>query len=230
MYRFFIIIICCIFPLTSWANDIKPANIIMLDSKEGTELYKKNINANNIKLFQNYVTQDTTQFCGIASSVIVLNALGVERLVDSRFYPNKYTTQNNIWQKTSDIVSMKKVNRQGITLEELESILASFSGLKTQILHADKINFIDFQNKLKEMQDNKGFIIAQFRMEYLYDKKGGHFSPIAAYDQETGYILVLDVQRYYTAPFWVKDEIMWQAMNTYDEDGQKYRGFVFVTN
>lgn len=60
-------------------------------------------------------------------------------------------------------------------------------------------------------------------------EKGGHISPIAAYNEQTDRFLILDVSRYKYPPIWVKAEALWQAMATMDSVSGKTRGFVFVS-
>jgi Phytochelatin synthase len=60
-------------------------------------------------------------------------------------------------------------------------------------------------------------------------ERGGHISPIAAYNQRTDRFLILDVSRYKYPPVWVKAIDLWQAIKTTDSDSGKTRGFVLVT-
>lgn len=60
-------------------------------------------------------------------------------------------------------------------------------------------------------------------------EKGGHISPIAAYNQETDRFLILDVSRYKYPPIWVKTADLWRAIATVDSVSGKTRGFVFVS-
>jgi hypothetical protein len=45
---------------------------------------------------------------------------------------------------------------------------------------------------------------------------GGHFSPLAAYHEESDSFLVMDVARYKYPPFWVHADLLCQAMATPD--------------
>jgi len=60
-------------------------------------------------------------------------------------------------------------------------------------------------------------------------ERGGHISPIAAYNEESDRLLILDVSRYKYPPVWVKTEELWQAMATVDSVSGKTRGFVLVS-
>jgi len=62
----------------------------------------------------------------------------------------------------------------------------------------------------------------------LYGKKGGHFSPLAAYDQKTDRFLMMDVARYRYPPVWIKTNDLFKAMDTLDTSSHKTRGFAVV--
>ena len=60
-------------------------------------------------------------------------------------------------------------------------------------------------------------------------EKGGHISPLAAFDAESDRFLILDVARYKYPPVWVKTVELFAAMNTTDSDNEnKTRGYVLV--
>jgi hypothetical protein len=60
-------------------------------------------------------------------------------------------------------------------------------------------------------------------------ERGGHISPLAAYNELTDRFLIMDVSRYKYPPVWVKTADLWKAMNTVDSTAAKTRGFVFVS-
>ena len=60
-------------------------------------------------------------------------------------------------------------------------------------------------------------------------EKGGHISPLAAYNSKADRFLILDVARYKYPPVWVSTSDLFAAMNTTDSDNDnKTRGFVVV--
>jgi hypothetical protein len=59
--------------------------------------------------------------------------------------------------------------------------------------------------------------------------KGGHISPLAAYDAKADRFRILDVARYKYPPVWVKASDLFDAMNTTDAaNGNRTRGYVLV--
>ena len=73
-------------------------------------------------------------------------------------------------------------------------------------------------------------MIVNYLRKALGEERGGHISPLAAYDGKADRFLILDVARYKYPPVWVKTSDMFAAMNTEDaQNDNKTRGFVLVT-
>ena len=63
----------------------------------------------------------------------------------------------------------------------------------------------------------------------LGEERGGHISPLGAYDEKADRFLILDVARYKYPPVWVKTSDLFDAMNTTDSDNNnKTRGYAVV--
>ena len=64
----------------------------------------------------------------------------------------------------------------------------------------------------------------------LGEERGGHISPLGAYDEKADRFLILDVARYKYPPVWVKTSDLFDAMNTTDAgNDNKTRGYVLVS-
>ena len=73
------------------------------------------------------------------------------------------------------------------------------------------------------------YVIVNYLRNAIGQERGGHFSPLAAYDADTDRFLVLDVSRYKYPPIWVAADALYGAMNTPDSDNaDRTRGFVLV--
>lgn len=71
-------------------------------------------------------------------------------------------------------------------------------------------------------------VIANYNMSMLgYDELKGHFSPLAAYDEESDRFLVMDVWPD-TPPAWVKTEDLFNAMSSVDSDSHLPRGLLHI--
>ncbi|HEY9659156.1 MAG TPA: phytochelatin synthase family protein, partial [Allocoleopsis sp.] len=131
--------------LAFWGNRLLaqplplPDNLISLDSDAGeTLLFESDAREDYFPLTQYFVTQDNLAYCGVASMVMVLNALDVEAPVAPEYQPFHFFTQQNVFDspQTRQVLSPDVVARQGMTLEELGNLLASYS-IDVQVYHAD---------------------------------------------------------------------------------------------
>lgn len=55
-------------------------------------------------------------------------------------------------------------------------------------------------------------IIANFCRNVFNQTGTGHFSPIGAYEETADMVLVMETARFKYPPFWVKLDLMWDAM------------------
>jgi len=75
-----------------------------------------------------------------------------------------------------------------------------------------------------------GPVIVNYLRKAIGQERGGHISPLAAYDAKADRFLILDVARYKYPPVWVKTSEIFDAMNTTDSDNDnKTRGYVLVS-
>jgi hypothetical protein len=89
-------------------------------------------------------------YCGVASSVTVLNSLG-RSLDQSTFF---------------DVDSAD---------------------------HADAISLDGFREIVRDnLQEPDNFVLVNYQREVLGQRRVGHISPIAAYDEESDLVLILD--------------------------------------
>lgn len=215
---------------SSIANAVEPLpnNLIALTSPQGFILFKKNANENSLKLLSHFITQKTLTYCGVASTVMVLNANEIIAPLDSKHPPYYYFNQENFFNdNVKKIISIKEVKQQGITLAQLSQIIDSY-GLEAQPFFANKVNLNDFRQKLKKALTSKQYVIVNYLRSNLQQLGAGHFSLLAAYDEETDMFLVLDVARFKYPAFWVKAEDLWKSVDTMDNDS--YRGFIIIKN
>ncbi|MGB7097656.1 MAG: phytochelatin synthase family protein, partial [Xanthobacteraceae bacterium] len=74
------------------------------------------------------------------------------------------------------------------------------------------------------------FVIVNYLRKAIRQERGGHISPLAAYDAKSDRFLILDVARYKYPPVWVTAADLFAAMDTTDSaNNNKTRGYVLVT-
>jgi len=182
-------------------------------------------------LASNFLTQKTQAYCGVASIVMVLNALGVPAPPVPEYAPYRTFTQDNVLTPDTDAVLPRDVlARQGMTLDQVGGILAT-QPVKAEVHHASMSSVDEFRKLASACLGEPGhFVIVNYLRKALGEQTGGHISPLAAYDAKADRFLILDVARYKYPPVWVKATDIFDAMNTPDsQNGDKTRGFVLVT-
>lgn len=177
-----------------------------------------------------FVTQATQSYCGVASTVMVLNALGVRAPAVPGIESYAMFTQDNVLNSsTEQILPQAVLLKKGMTLDQLGLIVGSY-GVRTEVHHAGDSSVEQFRQTASRYLGRRGHhVIVNYLRRGLGQERGGHISPLAAYDADTDRFLLLDVARYKYPPVWVKTADLYAAMNTVDTDNAgQTRGYVLV--
>lgn len=198
-----------------------PSNLIVSDSAMGEKLLAESgFRADYPSLQENFVSQSRRAFCGVASSVIVLNSLH-----NSQPAINQSTIFNS---QTRQIIHPLKVTFGGMTLAQLNDILSA-NQLDTELFFADKISLNQFRSLAQEnLNTSDDLMLVNYQRRALSQAGGGHISPIAAYNQASDRFLILDVAAYKYPPVWVRTEELWQGMKAVDKASNRSRGFISI--
>ena len=163
--------------------------------------------------------------CGAASAVVVANALnpGLRLTQDCLFIP-----------ETEHIITQDVVYRIGFTLEELEEMIRTRTGLTAARFHAGteegQHDFAAFEAALRKNRESRNDqLILNFAGNWFFDRKnsGGHFSPVGDYHEESGMMLIMEVNPA-REKYWVSAQEMWDAMNKVDRISGLVRGWIVV--
>ena len=206
-----------------------PDQLTSLTSPEGQQLLQDSESqADFIPLMSQFVTQINQAFCGIASTVMVLNALGVPAPAAPE-WDQQYFTQDNLFNdRTEAVIVRPTVERQGLTLAELAGILSSYP-VQVEVYYGSDISLEAFRERIAtNLAEPNNYVLINYLRRAIGQERGGHISPIAAYDADTDQFLILDVSRYKYPPVWVQAETLWQAINTVDAVSGKTRGFLLI--
>jgi hypothetical protein len=174
------------------------------------------------RLTQNFEPQSRPAFCGVASSVVVLNALrsAVPRVTQSTFFTDA----------ASQVRGSLQVTFAGMSLAQLGDLLRAH-GLEVTLFHASDTPVDDFRKIASENLRTSGdFVLVNYQRSALGQGEIGHISPLAAYNAATDRFLILDVAAYKYPPVWVSTAALWNAMNTTDSSSDRSRGFIVVKN
>jgi hypothetical protein len=181
-------------------------------------------------LSSNFVTQQTQAHCGVASMVMVLNALQVPAPTTPEYEPYRTFTEDNLLdERTEAILPREVLDKQGMTVDELGSLLA-LHPVEAKVHHASDSSAEEFRALAQTyLSQDDHFVIVNYLRDALGQQKGGHISPLGAYDAETDRFLILDVSRYKYPPVWVTTPELFAALNTTDAaNDNRTRGFVLV--
>ena len=226
-----------------------PPRLISVLSAEGQRLLDGCLACRNYPaIAASFTTQVTQAFCGVASSITVLNASAAPKPLTDPFKPYPYFTQCNIFNaKARSRLDLNTVSNEGLTLAEATFLLNAQEGVRATCFHAGRANgpaihqdipdchvarsATQFRSTARQVLDRpQRYLLVNFSRATLSDNNtgGGHFSPLAAYNGRADALLVMDVARYKFPPFWVDTELLWQAMATIDTSSGRHRGYIVV--
>ncbi len=208
-----------------------PGSLTDLNSNQGEAFFlESGALATYFPIADNFVTQKTQAYCGVASMVMVLNAAGVPAPTSPQYQPYHIFTQDNVLDERTDAVLPRDVlARQGMTLDQLGGLLA-LHPFTVEVHHAADGGLDGFRAAARDYLATKDhFVIVNYLRRALGQQSGGHISPLAAYDAEADRFLILEVARYKYPPVWVKASDLFDAMNTTDSaNDNKTRGYVLI--
>ena len=130
-----------------------------------------------------FVTQKTQTYCGVASIVMVLNALNVPATSTPEYEPYHTFTQDNVLDGATDGVLPRDVlARQGMTLDQLGALLA-LHPIAVEVHHAADTTLDAFRATASAaLESGDRFVIVNFLRKAIGEQISGHISPLAAYD------------------------------------------------
>lgn len=194
--------------------------MISLESATGAQLLTESrFTADYDDLTRSFESQSRAAYCGVASSVVVLNALRLQPgLTQSTFFDDAAVR----------VRSPLRVTLGGMTLAQLGELLRAH-GVRATVTHASDTDVSAFRAIIQQnLQTADDYALVNYERAVLGQTASGHISPLAAYDAQTDRLLILDVAAYKYPPVWVATQDLWNAMNTIDTTSGRTRGFVVV--
>ncbi|MEW6057292.1 MAG: phytochelatin synthase family protein [Bdellovibrionota bacterium] len=128
---------------------------------------------------------------------------------------------------------------KGVSLHELPIVLGDtlkhfkVAGAKLEVVQIQDLSDATLEKVRKDLLENektdKNFIVANFNQgAFTGDADAGHLSPVGAYDQKRGKVLIFDTDREWYEPYWVSEQTFIRGMATLDQKSGKFRGYVKV--
>lgn len=205
-----------------------PSQLVALDSAEGQRLFAEaDARADYWALSEQFVTQRSGNFCGVASGVMVLNALQVAAPVDGEL-GSPYFTQDDFFNECARRV-LSPTLMPGMTIDQLADLLRCHPAT-AQAVHASDTTLADFRAvAAKNLATAGDFIVVNYDRAGVGQDKMGHISPLGAYHAKADKFLLMDVARYKYPPVWVDAAALFAAMSTDDPVSAKTRGYVVAS-
>jgi hypothetical protein len=198
-----------------------PDNLIALESAAGRKLLlESEFIADYERLAANFVAQSRPAYCGVASSVIALNALRepAPPLSQSAFFTDAVRRIKDPW----------RVTLTGMSLGQLGDLLRAH-GAEASVVYASDTDIDSFRSiAQRNLMTSGDFVLVNYQRAELDQVEMGHISPLAAYHAGADRFLVLDVAAYKYPPVWVATEELWNAMSAPVGSSPRTRGFVVV--
>lgn len=196
-----------------------PSPLVSAYSEEGKALLEGAENrADYPQLLKTFQAQVLASYCGVASSVAVLNALG------------KKVSQGDFF--TDDAAKVRpqlSVVFGGMSLPELGALLTAHD-VQASVHHAEESSVEKFRSTIESnLAMAEDYLIVNYQRNILGQGDIGHISPLAAYNRKSDSVLIMDTTRNNYPPTWVPVKMLFDAMNTTDSTTGKTRGYVEVS-
>jgi hypothetical protein len=206
-------------------------SVVALDSPEGARLLDTSqAKVDYFALSETYVTQQTQAFCGVASAVMVLNAMQVPAPAVPAWAPYHSFTQDNVFNEAARAAyPPEAVNRGGMTLDQLADLFRSHPA-QAKVVHARATTLAAFRSEAAEnLKTPDDYVVINYDRSALGMEISGHFSPLGAYNEAADKFLVLDVARYKYPAYWADAAQLFKAMSGTDFVSGNSRGYLLVT-
>ena len=209
---------------------VLPSPAVAFSSAEGLKMFREALENDGAGVYfalaEQFHTQAEPSFCGLASLVMVLNALAVD--------PER--PWKGVWRWYAEELleccePLAVVKEKGVTIDKL-ACTARCNELEVDVVRAteDEDEFTDHLRAVirrvvaQPAQEVKELLVASYSRKPLGQTGDGHFSPLAAYHAASDSVLILDTARFKYPPHWIPLRALAQAMRT--KDAEKNRGYL----
>ncbi len=203
-----------------------PTGLIPFASFRGRELFREALQGGTLESFfpiiEQFHTQADPAFCGLASLVVALNALGID---PGRLWRGPWRWFSE--EMLDCCTPLEQVQQHGVSIEEL-ACLARCNGADATVMRPHEHDEAEFRAAVDASSRSAAqtVIVVSFSRSELDQTGEGHFSPIGGYHPGRDLALVLDVARFKYPPYWVKLEDLHRAMKQSDPNTGRSRGWI----
>jgi len=195
-----------------------PEGLVAIDTDTGRALLESSDHVADYSVLEKaWEGQQLISYCGVASGVTVVNALGQSA--------NQFSFFN---ENTESVRSRVNVTFGGMSLPDLAGLLEA-RGLEVSKLHGDELSLEEFRDLVKSNLSRQGdYLLVNYQREVLGQGRVGHISPVGAYNAASDQMLILDTADYKYPYTWVPLASLYNAMQEKDSASGRARGFVEV--
>jgi glutathione gamma-glutamylcysteinyltransferase len=184
-------------------------------------------------LTEQFVNQSEPAFCGVTTLLMVLNAKCIDPQIRWRGGWRFYGSEDVLLDRCC--LSAERIRRVGVTVEEFR-LLGRCHGLSVELKRpqedgVERYTVNDFRDDIRgTLSETKShpILVVSFSRRHLGQTGDGHFSPLAAYHEQTDQVLLLDVARFKYSPYWVSIEDLYASMEPEDSVTQESRGWFLL--
>jgi hypothetical protein len=205
--------------------------LLRLETHQGQQLlFRSAARAAFLPLVSVFETQRNQTYCGVASIVMVLNALELPAPPAAEYGACRIFTQRNVLNGRTDVVvSERRIARRGMLLAEIAKVLEAY-GAKVDLCQAASSTLGAFRELAARSLSTPGHhVIVNYGRSSLGQEGSGHTSPVGAYDADADRFLILDVARYRSPAIWITSDHLFAAMAAPKSPGSSQsRGFLLI--
>ena len=205
-----------------------PAGCVSFSSDEGRAIFREALGGGTMESFfalaEQFHTQAEPAFCGLATLVMVLNALAID---PGRAWKGPWRWFSE--EQLDCCRPLEVVARDGITLTQV-ACLARCNGANVEMSFAADSTIESFREAIRAAASSAGesHVVVAYERKTLGQTGGGHFSPVGGLHPARDLVLLLDVARFKYPPHWVSVEALFGAMVPIDPATGRSRGFMTV--
>lgn len=206
-----------------------PAPAIALSVPEGRRLFGESLGAGTMEgyfaLAEQFHTQAEPAYCGLATLVVVLNALAID---PGRVWKGPWRWYSE--ELLDCCKPLEQVKAEGIAFDELACV-ARCNGARAEALRGDTLALSAFRTRLVDAARTPGepHAVVAYSRAALDQTGDGHYSPIGGVNQAADLALVLDTARFKYPPHWVPIPTLWEATRRVDSATGQARGLLLFT-
>ena len=128
-------------------------------SRASVSIFESGALQNYFAVADNFVTQKTQAYCGVASIVMVLNALHTPAPTTPEYQPYHTFTQDNLLDQHTDAILPREVlARQGMTLDQLGALLGLYPAA-IEVHHAEDGGLDAFRSSARDYLATKDHFV-----------------------------------------------------------------------